>query len=1524
MAINPSLALVNHDCDANALRCSVNKSSVLVASYHIQEGEEITESYTVHYRNADHDTRQYHTLKNYMFACDCEACRQKYPQDDTPWPLDIPDELHAIPSFEQEKVYKVSFGDKKAIVKKIRAERALCEKWMGEKRFSQALESYRDLCADLDEHVKKPHTYYLQCRSGITHCIWNLHCTQFPEQPLDDYDDSQRDLAKEIYSNNLTEEVPTEYEVVCQPEEETQGELPSEEDQEKAVLMEVTRKMLDSSTARVAEVRAGTEAIKTESEEAKQAYLEEEAQPTHTINGHIPEGDPVENSPKKIAVQEIVEKETAEMVATRKKEEETKAKEQQERMSRRKQWEEEDKQRQAREQARKKRREEETQDQLKRTQEKEKKMKENKKAEEEEKRRQREMEFEDMKREEKEKRERLKREKQQQMRDEEYELTMLLSEIGDSFEPDAGVLAQLEADQDRLPYKTEREIQTLNSDAAGKLQTLEASSIVVIDKVEVECHTNGVVLSSSARPLDRDIPSTPCLSEIVTSSNKKPSELNNHDFLEPSRKRESKPENESEPNNVWAALRKIKESATPDMFDTSSNGETISLDDFDNMMKNLPTLVMNDAKAAKELKAVAELGEEHQENECNDNKEISVKETSDEKLEETIVETKEFNYEDWKTEIETIFSGPGDRYSFHLEKDAADELYFQNLKNKIAQSVAKQSKEMKKTEKENALNQKTLNTPPVTPTTTRKEGNDFVVLKLKEKERKSRKRDQMFNQHMAESKDKFKDMAVKAAKFNQISIDTESEILKLRERSKCLVAKSNAQEHDFEEIFKNINNIDALSAMTLDSDKKKGRKKSKDAKEIVEPVADKDELHWTEEDRGKWNSSKTSNTQVSDLLTAMRSMAGQGNTGVLDSLKNTISQCQKIDADNKVITKKMKTETKEKTELLSKPREIETKEKDQLKNSYETKILVERPWISSTSQNGNHSTALDKKQEDAESRRREEEEEEEDRQIRELEEKLERRQKEEEKLRIDLIKKEIDMERDNKSKVEEEKRLAKIRETEEQHAKEIEMMKIKYEKEEETKKAKKLKEEELRKQEAAIKHKKAEEDKKKMAEEKIKLREEANKKLKIEREQKLKKQEEEKLYAEKEARKKQEEVDRKRQLKETEQLKRIAEQKKNVEEEKQKLQFMIDKKKREDEDKLKKEKEQNNERKQKMENLKKQKQVEEEQQLININGTNKETYGQKIKVEAEKRKAEEKDQRLVEIERIKEQEERQSQCLPSVETEEAQRIPTETDEERERRLEEEEDKQIAELEEKLALRKAEEAQVILDEEKRLIKLEADTKRNAEEAEEKRSSKLQAENKRIAEEADESLQQIEMVKRKLNEDKNRQSSISAKTNPVQEKPGKVVVVDHNSFVPQKNTKHEIGVIKMGSPSQIRRAVKMEVKIEESEPLSLPKRSIHEDVENYQITRIPTTSFQVRKPRAKTEEKEPKFSITEVPMSTVVLEQLARTYTENVVKYSETMPTDARNKTTNAPRPPPPTFKPPPPPPTFKPPPPPPVL
>merc|ERR1711963_833073 len=98
---------------------------------------------------------------------------------------------------------------------------------------------------------------------------------------------------------------------------------------------------------------------------------------------------------------------------------------------------------------------------------------------------------------------------------------------------------------------------------------------------------------------------------------------------------------------------------------------------------------------------------------------------------------------------------------------------------------------------------------------------------------------------------------------------------------------------------------------------KKKRKGGQAKEEIIAAIAEKNELHWTEEDRGKWesSSSKKNHSKVSEVLSTMKAMACQGNSDVINTLKTTISHCQKVEEESKAeMLKKAKEEEKRRIE----------------------------------------------------------------------------------------------------------------------------------------------------------------------------------------------------------------------------------------------------------------------------------------------------------------------------------------------------------------------------------------------------------------------------------------------------------------------------------------------------------------------------------------------------------------------------------------------------------------------------------
>ena len=155
----------------------------------------------------------------------------------------------------------------------------------------------------------------------------------------------------------------------------------------------------------MAEARAGAQALKNYSEEARQADLAMQVASAETINGETSKEESPPTSPKECILETAI-KVCNELNVEEKEQNAAKDKEQEERLSRRKQWEAEDKDRMVRELARKKKREEETQNKIKQAIEKEKRVKEIRKAKEEEKIWQREQDFKKLQQQEREKRER--------------------------------------------------------------------------------------------------------------------------------------------------------------------------------------------------------------------------------------------------------------------------------------------------------------------------------------------------------------------------------------------------------------------------------------------------------------------------------------------------------------------------------------------------------------------------------------------------------------------------------------------------------------------------------------------------------------------------------------------------------------------------------------------------------------------------------------------------------------------------------------------------------------------------------------------------------------------------------------------------------------------------------------------------------------------------------------------------------------------------------------------------------------
>ena len=331
-------------------------------------------------RNVSKNDRAYHTLKNYMFECECPACKENWPQEE-----DIPDEIYRIPTFEQEVIYKVRHGDKKDIVKDIILMRREVEKSMTFNRFQDALVNYQSLGEQLEEHLRHPHAFFLQVRSGITHCIWNLFCTQFPQKEIIESEvdtgsliNAARENAKQIYNNDFKEKAEdNDTALELGDNNDMPADNPNDEvSSEKKQLYDQTKQLLEQSSQKFNDIKERQDEIEKEKQVAIEAANHTNSAENMGQNGvgngeaNVTNGDSIVSSQSQVPKLEALLELTDEEKEIRKKQQEyeQELRNQQQKLKdlKKKQWAEEDKQRKEREEARKLKRAQETEERIKR------------------------------------------------------------------------------------------------------------------------------------------------------------------------------------------------------------------------------------------------------------------------------------------------------------------------------------------------------------------------------------------------------------------------------------------------------------------------------------------------------------------------------------------------------------------------------------------------------------------------------------------------------------------------------------------------------------------------------------------------------------------------------------------------------------------------------------------------------------------------------------------------------------------------------------------------------------------------------------------------------------------------------------------------------------------------------------------------------------------------------------------------------------------------------------------------------
>ena len=610
-SINPSMALVNHSCDSNTIRCSLNKNSILVAGRHIPEGEEITDSYTVHFRSSTLDQRQYHTLKYFMFACECPACAGKWPLEDG-----IPDELPRIPNFEQEVVYVNRQGDKKEIVRDIIKARQTVEANMLSKKFEDAILAYQSLCEQLEKHVRKPHAFFLQARSGISHCLWNMYCKQ---KVADDEEDETeditgRDKAVNIYKSDFVESVKDNEALNLGESAAVVQDESDEMKEERRKMIELAKHTLANSSLALGQLRADNKDM-LENVKALKGLSTEHAL-LEKVSGNVL---------STAEISRLIDHQEKEVEAMKKDlenfHEEIKAKELVIKERRKQERQEEEKIKAYEMEEKRKKKEQELQKKLDMMKEEEARKKELRLQAEEKKKKEKELIYKKKQEEAIKLFEEAQQKRKQKLKEEEDELEMLLAMIAEDAEtangiddPENMMLSMESQDKNTVEEMEGPEImQTLAEDGEKITPSMLSSVPAHLDdlassnKIPNKAPKNLAVLNKVDNDT-KNMDSQPELKFEPTDAINIP----NYDFSEEeentrakdSEKEENVMKNpmKEEEENVWKALREIKQNDTFNinlMLNNSTSGDTLDEDDFDSYILEL-------RKKALEKKAEAE------------------------------------------------------------------------------------------------------------------------------------------------------------------------------------------------------------------------------------------------------------------------------------------------------------------------------------------------------------------------------------------------------------------------------------------------------------------------------------------------------------------------------------------------------------------------------------------------------------------------------------------------------------------------------------------------------------------------------------------------------------------------------------------------------------------------------------------------------------------------------------------------------------------------------------------------------
>lgn len=177
-SINPTLALFNHSCTPNTIRCNVGTKTILISTQTIHAGAEITDSYSTLYQDQPRNERFNHLMSFYKFECRCVAC------------------LNDWPVFEglRKTVAKPGMAEKVPDVKKMYAVLVkLSQQDLQSGYFDRIVEMWSKFYQTCAEAIEPPHKTFLHIASQIHDCFWLKHGNRVPKLNVPVFKDHVKD-----------------------------------------------------------------------------------------------------------------------------------------------------------------------------------------------------------------------------------------------------------------------------------------------------------------------------------------------------------------------------------------------------------------------------------------------------------------------------------------------------------------------------------------------------------------------------------------------------------------------------------------------------------------------------------------------------------------------------------------------------------------------------------------------------------------------------------------------------------------------------------------------------------------------------------------------------------------------------------------------------------------------------------------------------------------------------------------------------------------------------------------------------------------------------------------------------------------------------------------------------------------------------------------------------------------------------------------------------------------------------------